>query len=248
MTIIQAQNISKEFTHNKEVTQSISDFSLEIQSPQIYGLVGPNGAGKTTFIKMCLGLISSTSGALEILGNNPYKQKKEYLSQISFISGNNDTFEDKLPARELVKLQGALYGLDATYVKNKSNSLVDLFDARHIFDTPLGNLSLGEKMKFEIISKILHKPKLIFMDEPTLGLDFDAQNTLHDVILKLHKEENTTIVLTSHYLPDIQKLCSKFTVIENGRDVFSGSFDELNEESSAKGYLKTLISELEKTR
>ena len=246
MAIIAAHNLGKKYTYKKEIKHSLRDFSLSITSPQIYGLVGPNGAGKTTFIKTCLGLIRASSGELKILDSDPYKQSRNYLSQISSISGNNTTFEDRLSARELMRLQGALYGLSPQHTANKSDELVDLFDIKSIYDTPLQNLSLGQKMQFEIIFKILHEPKLIYMDEPTLGLDFDAQHTLHEIILKLHHEQQTTILLTSHYLPDIEKLCSKFTVIEDGTDIFAGSFEELKKKEKTKGYLSTLIKELNK--
>lgn len=249
MAIIDAKNLFKTYTQKnsqEEAFHVLQNFSLEITEPVIYGLVGPNGAGKTTFIKHCLGLIKQSSGYLSILNQNPFQSRRQFLSQISLISGNNSVIEGKLSARELIKLQGALYGLEPKIVALESAELINRFGLQYKIDTPLDNLSLGQKMKFEIISKILHKPKLIFMDEPTLGLDFEAQNMMHELILELHKTEQVTILLTSHYMPDISRLCSRFTVIENGQNIFTGNFQDLNQELSSQGYLKSLIEELNK--
>jgi len=235
------------FKEQKTNFEVLKDFSLTIEKPGIYGLVGPNGAGKTTFIRHCLGLVEKTSGVLEVLGQDPFLARKSFLSQISLISGNHDTFESKLSSRELLKFQAALYNLNPLEAEKRSFELVDFFKIRDKIDIPLERLSLGQKMKFEIISKLLHKPKLLFLDEPTLGLDFEAQSMMHSLLLDLHQNEQVTIFLTSHYLADITTLCSKFTVIEEGKNVFTGDFKQLNSlTSSHKGYLKSLIKELNK--
>jgi ABC-2 type transport system ATP-binding protein len=249
MAILYANNLSKTyFSKNSKEKDfvALQDFCLEINEPTIYGLVGPNGAGKTTFIKHCLGLTKQTSGELEILDQKPFESKQQFLKQISLISGNNSVLEGRLSARELIKLQRALYQLDPDLVQIESQKLITRFKLQDKIDVPLDNLSLGQKMKFEIISKILHKPKVLFMDEPTLGLDFEAQNMMHELILELHKQEKVTILLTSHYMPDIYRLCSKFTVIENGQNVFTGNLETLNQQINSKGYLKSLIEELNK--
>jgi ABC-2 type transport system ATP-binding protein len=131
-------------------------------------------------------------------------------------------------------------------IEERINYLVDLFEIREKIDVPVRQLSLGQRMKFEIISSVLHEPKFLFMDEPTLGLDFDAQNIMRTLLLKLNKEEGLTILLTSHYLPDITLLCSRLAVIEKGEKVFEGTVKELMSESGKEGYLHTLIEELNK--
>lgn len=255
MSIIRVTSLNKNFVTNKRVgffkhtvenLKAISDFSLVIDKPQIYGLVGPNGAGKTTFIKHCLGLIEKTSGEVKILGFDPTKRNSEFLRSVSLISGNNQSFESRLPARDLLKFQGALYNLNPKEVELRILELCDLFKISDKLDIAIENLSLGQKMKFEIIAKILHSPKILFLDEPTLGLDFEAQNMMHKLILDLHQKEAVTILLTSHYLPDITQLCSKFSVIEGGKNVFTGTFKQLQEQANHQGYLKSLVNELNK--
>jgi len=255
MAILRATNLSKTivnktrtgfFKSETKEFSALTDFNLEILEPAIYGLVGPNGAGKTTFIKHCLGLTAKTSGELEVLGFDPSKRKQDFLRQISLISGNNQSFESRLPPIELLKLYGALYCIDPKEAESRAIRLVELFQIEDKLNIPIEKLSLGQKMKFEIIARILPEPKLLFLDEPTLGLDFEAQNMLHTLLLELHKNEKITILLTSHYLPDITRLCSKFTVIEHGKNVFTGTVEELNQAKSSQGYLKALTEELNK--
>jgi ABC-2 type transport system ATP-binding protein len=255
MSIIKIQALNKDFFIQKKVgffntkissINVLSNFNLEIHRPQIYGLVGPNGAGKTTLIKLCLGLIEKSSGIVEILGFDPTKRESKFLQSVGLISGNNQSFESRLPAIESLRFQGALYNLNPEHVEKRIHELSSLFKITDKLDIALEKLSLGQKMKFEIISKVLHSPKILFLDEPTLGLDFEAQSMMHELILDLHKGESVTIVLTSHYLPDITKLCSKFSVIEAGQNVFTGTFKELQEQTNNQGYLKTLVNELNK--
>ncbi len=219
---------------------------MEIQKPMIYGLVGPNGAGKTTFIKHCLGLVEKTSGEIEVLGFYPYQRKPDFLRQVGLVSGQKQNLDPNLSAKESLVLSGYLYDMMEPEISNRINYLVDLFDIRDKIDTPVRQLSLGQRMKFEIISSVLHSPKFLFMDEPTLGLDFDAQNTMRDLLLKLHHNDGLTILLTSHYMPDISILCQKVAVIDKGKKIFDGTFEDLKQSAQTEGYLKTLVEELNK--
>ena len=255
MTLLQATNLSKTFAvykrlglfkREKKEVHALIDFSLTIPESIIFGLVGPNGAGKTTFIKHCLGLVEKSSGQLQVLGFDPYLRKPAFLKQVGLVSGQKQNLDPNLSALESLRLSGYLYDMLTPEIEARIKYLTELFEIVDKIDTPVRQLSLGQRMKFEIISSVLHSPKFLFMDEPTLGLDFDAQNILRSLLLKLNQEEGLTILLTSHYLPDITLLCSRLAVIEKGQKVFEGSVNELMAESNTEGYLKTLIEELNK--
>jgi ABC-2 type transport system ATP-binding protein len=254
-SLLNANAVSKTFTvykrlglfkREKKVVDALIDFSLDVQSGTIFGLVGPNGAGKTTFIKHCLGLVEKSSGELEVLGYNPYLRKPDFLKQVGLVSGQKQNLDPNLSALESLRLSGYLYDMTPQNIEERIVYLVNLFEIDDKIDVPVRQLSLGQRMKFEIISSVLHQPKFLFMDEPTLGLDFDAQNIMRSLLLKLNKEEGLTILFTSHYLPDITLLCSRLAVIEKGKKVFDGTVEGLMQESGHDGYLKTLIEELTK--
>jgi ABC-2 type transport system ATP-binding protein len=234
------------FSREKKEVNALIDFSLEIDRPMIYGLVGPNGAGKTTFIKHCLGLVEKTTGEIEVLGFYPYDRKPDFLRQVGLVSGQKQNLDSHLSAMESLRLSGYLYDMKGEKIEERINYLVDLFEIREKIDTPVRQLSLGQRMKFEIISSVLHEPKFLFMDEPTLGLDFDAQNIMRELLLKLHKEDGLTILLTSHYMPDITLLCERVAVIDKGQKMFDGTLEELTSSEQKDGYLKTLVEELNK--
>jgi ABC-2 type transport system ATP-binding protein len=253
--LLKSENLTKSFAvykrtgifsrEKKEVT-ALKSFDLEIDKPMIYGLIGPNGAGKTTFIKHCLGLVEKTSGEIQVLGYYPYFRKPAFLKQVGLVSGQKQNLDPNLSAMESLLLSGYLYDMRAGEIEFRINDLANRFQVTEKLDVPVRQLSLGQRMKFEIISSVLHQPKFLFMDEPTLGLDFEAQNTMREMLLELNKEQGLTILLTSHYLPDITELCSKLAVIEKGEKVFEGTIPELMAKSSEDGYLGTLIEELSK--
>jgi ABC-2 type transport system ATP-binding protein len=264
------------FSRDKKEVQALIDFTLDIKEPIILGLVGPNGAGKTTFIKHCLGLVEASTGELEVLGYNPYTgeplneetkklqasqsniftkiskflgggyNRSDFLRQVGLVSGQKQNLDPNLSALESLRLSGYLYDMTTENIEERIKYLVDRFNIAEKLDVPVRQLSLGQRMKFEIISSVLHSPRFLFMDEPTLGLDFEAQSTMREMLLELHKSQNLTILLTSHYLPDITTLCSRIAVIEKGRKVFEGPISELMNKVDQDGYLKTLIEELSK--
>jgi ABC-2 type transport system ATP-binding protein len=262
-------------TSNKTV-HALVDFSLEIDKPMIIGLIGPNGAGKTTFIKHCLGLVEKSEGSLEVLGFDPYTgeplseenkllypnqnswfqrlnrflggsfNKAPFLKQVGLVSGQKQNLDPNLSALDSLRLSGYLYDMTTDKIEERINYLVDKFKIVEKLDVPVRQLSLGQKMKFEIISSVLHSPKFLFMDEPSLGLDFEAQAMMREMLLELHQTQGLTILLTSHYLPDITTLCSRVAVIEKGQKVFDGTVSELIGKAGQGGYLGTLVEELNK--
>ncbi|GAB4146032.1 MAG: hypothetical protein OHK0017_06320 [Patescibacteria group bacterium] len=265
------------FGREKKEVQALTDFNLEINEPIILGLVGPNGAGKTTFIKHCLGLVDKSEGEIEVLGFDPYtgeakteeasRQQKQdqniltpvwkvlgggnnkaaFLRQVGLVSGQKQNLDPNLSALESLRLSGYLYDMTTNQIESRIKELVAKFNIEEKIDVPVRQLSLGQRMKFEIISSVLHSPKFLFMDEPTLGLDFEAQSTMRDMLRELHQTQKLTILLTSHYLPDITTLCSRVAVIDKGCKMFDGSLAELTKTEEKDGYLKTLVDELNKT-
>jgi ABC-2 type transport system ATP-binding protein len=254
-----------------KTVDSLINFDFQILEPSIVGLIGPNGAGKTTFIKHCLGLVQKTSGQIEVLGFDPYTgeqisdsskpksvftkinqflggsyNKSPFLRQVGLVSGQKQTLDGNLSALESLRLSGYLYDMNTDQIEERIEYLVNKFDIKSKIHVPVRQLSLGQKMKFEIISSILHSPRFLFMDEPSLGLDFEAQTMMREMLMELHTTQGLTILLTSHYLPDITELCSRVTVIEKGQKVFDGKVSELIEASDHEGYLSTLVYELNK--
>lgn len=260
----------------KKKVNALEGFSLEVGEPTIVGIVGPNGAGKTTFIKHCLGLVEKTSGWIEVLGFDPYTgqpisdenkskypnqesclgkinrffggsyNKAPFLKQVGLVSGQKHTLDANLSAFESLKLNGYLYDMNTDEIESRIEYLTNIFNIKNKVDVPVRQLSLGQRMKFEIISSILHSPSFLFMDEPTLGLDFEAQAIMREMLKELHKDQGLTILLTSHYLPDITMLCSRVAGVEKGKKVFDGTVNELSAKANQEGYLKTLVEELNK--
>ncbi len=172
-------------------------------------------------------MVEKTSGELEVLGYNPYLRKPDFLRQVGLVSGQKQNLDPNLSALESLRLSGYLYDMTTEQIENQINYFVDTFNIREKLDVPVRQLSsLGQRMKFEIISSVLHSPKFLFMDEPTLGLDFEAQTTMRSILLDLHKTQGLTILLTSHYLPDITTLCERLAVIEKGQKVFEGTIKD----------------------
>jgi ABC-2 type transport system ATP-binding protein len=253
--LLKIENLSKKFTVYKrkgifrtesKTVDALSGIGLEIKKPQILGIIGANGAGKTTLIKNCLGLVEPSVGSVEILGFTPHKLGKSFLEQVGFVSGQKQSLDSILTAQENLMMSGFMYNMDRNEIPKKIQELTKMFGVEDLLDTPIRQLSLGQKMKFEIISSVLHTPKILFMDEPTLGLDFEAQQTMRAFLKNLHKNHGVTIILTSHYLTDIKELCKNVIVLEKGVKVFDGTLKNLAINNSESEYLNKLRFELTK--
>ncbi len=200
--------------------------TLKIESGQIIGLVGANGAGKTTLLKMLSGLVTPTSGDANVLGFKPWERKSEFLRQISILLGQkNQLWWDISPA-DSYALLAKIYDLDDKAAKQRVKYLTELLKCDHVLHTQLRRLSLGERMKMEIIGALLHEPKVLFLDEPTIGLDIVAQETIREFLDQYVKEKGPTVILTSHYMDDIAKLAKKLLLISKGNIVYQGSVNE----------------------
>lgn len=210
------------FNRKSEEKVAFKPTTLNIESGQIVGLVGANGAGKTTLLKMLSGLIYPSSGEVNVLGYKPFERKSEFLRQISILLGQKAQLWWDLPAADSFNLLGHIYGLDMSQSKKDWLALADRLGCVDQLYVQLRRLSLGERMKMEIIGSLLHRPKVLFLDEPTIGLDVLAQTTIREFLSAYVKEFQPTIILTSHYMDDISILADRLLLISKGEIVYDG--------------------------
>ncbi len=242
--VIEVRNLSKAFSHvqkkpgirnslrnlfasEKKETHAVKDVSFSIKEGELVGFLGPNGAGKTTTMKMLSGILTPTSGELSVLGFEPIKRQKEYQMQFAFVMGQKSQLWWDLPPMESFLLNQKIYEVSNEKFQKTLDELVNLLDVGHILDKQVRQLSLGERMKCELIAALLHDPKILLLDEPTIGLDVVAQKNIRDFIKKYNEQRKTTIMLTSHYMEDIAQLCKRIIIINHGMVIYDGLIDEL---------------------
>ncbi|MEK2689148.1 ABC transporter ATP-binding protein [Bdellovibrio sp. GT3] len=214
------------FNRQYQEKTALDKTSLTIESGQIVGLVGANGAGKTTLLKMLSGLVTPTGGDAQVLGFRPWERKNEFLRQISILLGQkNQLWWDISPA-DSYALLARIYDLEPAAARKRVAHLAEMLQCTHVLNTQLRRLSLGERMKMEIIGALLHEPQILFLDEPTIGLDIVAQETIREFLDQYVKEKAPTIILTSHYMDDIAQLADKLLLISKGNIVYQGTVDE----------------------
>ena len=201
---------------------AVDGVNLEIGHGELVGFLGPNGAGKTTTLKMLSGLLHPSGGTAHVLGHVPWEREVLFRRQISLLLGQKNQLLWDLPARESFELNRAIYGIEPSTAQRTIDHLSALLEVRNLLDKPVRELSLGERMKMELIAALLHKPKILFLDEPTLGLDVVSQHRVRDFLRHLVAEEKITTILTSHYLQDIEALCRRVVIIDHGRIIHDG--------------------------
>lgn len=212
---------SREYT----AKSALKNVNLEIEGGQIIGLVGANGAGKTTLLKILSGLIYPTSGTVRVLGFEPWKRETDFLKQMSLLLGQKNQLWWDISARDSYSLLTKIYDLDVNHAKKRVTELAQMLSCEHVLDTQLRRLSLGERMKMEIIGSLLHSPRVLFLDEPTIGLDIVAQTAIRDFLAKYVKEFKPVVILTSHYMDDIAQLADRLLLISKGELVYDGTVD-----------------------
>ncbi len=222
---------------------AVDKISLEIKRGESVALLGPNGAGKTTTLKMLTGLLYPTSGEIEVLGYKPIEQKYSFLSQIALVMGNKSGLSWDLSAYQSFRLFESIYRLEKKKMEETVRELCILLEVEDFLDIPTRKLSLGQRLKMELIGAILHEPKLLFLDEPTIGLDVTAKRKVRDFLRGLHGEKGTTILLTSHEMADIERVCTRVVVINQGRLVFDDSLAKLMRQYQNKKYLTITFGE-----
>lgn len=199
----------------KEIV-AVNDISFSVKHGERIAFIGPNGAGKSTTIKMLTGILFPTSGKVSILGFDPTKDRKKLAYQIGTVFGQRSQLLPNLPLTDSLEFFGVMYDMPEKEIKKRIAELVELFDLSTFITQPVRKLSLGQRMRAEVAASLIHKPKIILLDEPTIGLDVVAKKSLRDLLLKINKEENTTIFLTSHDVGDIESLCDRTIVINHG--------------------------------
>ncbi|MFN8435790.1 MAG: ATP-binding cassette domain-containing protein [Anaerolineales bacterium] len=221
------------FKRTYKTVKAVDGISFDIQPGEVVGFLGPNGAGKTTTLKMLSGLLHPTSGNLSVLGYEPAKRNHDYLRQITLVMGNRNQLSWDLPALDSFDLQRAIYGVPTEEFKRTRDDFIELLDLKELVQKPVRNLSLGERMKMEIVGALLHKPKILFLDEPTLGLDVTMQKRIRSFIAEYNKRYGATVLLTSHYMADVEALCKRVIVIHHGQLLFDGDLAALVQKFSA---------------
>jgi len=207
--------------------EALKGISFTIKEGEFVGYIGPNGAGKTTTLKILSGVLYPTSGEVRVLGFIPWERKREFLKQISFVMGQKQQLWWDLPALDSFLLNREIYEIPEDLFRSNLEELASLLNVEKLLKVPLRNLSLGERMKMELIASLLHSPKVLFLDEPTIGLDVISQKEVRDFLRRYNKEHKTSIVLTSHYVRDIEELCERVIVIHKGEIVWDGLMEEL---------------------
>jgi ABC-2 type transport system ATP-binding protein len=213
--------------------RAVDAVSFDIDGGEVVGFLGPNGAGKTTTLKMLSGLLYPTSGEATVLGHVPSKREREFLRRITLVMGNRNQLQWDLPALDSFELNRAIYRIRRSDFTPIRDELIDLLDAGELVRKPVRNLSLGERMKVEIVGSLLHRPHVLFLDEPTIGLDVTMQKRIRSFIADYNRRHGATVLLTSHYMADVVALCRRVIVIHHGRILFDGDLSRLGEQFAA---------------
>lgn len=246
MNIIETENLTKIYKRYKkeegifgsikglwkreyEEKNAVDSVSLKIKEGEFIGLIGPNGAGKTTLIKMLTGIIEPTSGKIEVLGYYPGDLKNEFKEKYAVVMGQKSQLFFELTANDTLRLFKEIYGISEQEYQERKEYFTELFGVRNLMDMQVRTLSLGERMKMELIAALLHNPRILFLDEPTIGLDAIAARQIRSFLKQVNREKGTTIILTSHYMEDIKTLCERCVVINHGSKIYDGSTEALFE-------------------
>lgn len=220
-------SIKSLFWREKLYNEALKGISFEIDEGELIGFLGPNGAGKTTTLKILSGILYPTSGEAVVLGYVPWKRSPEYQRQFSIVMGQKNQLWWDLPAQESFQLNKEIYEIDPKTYRNNLDELVGLFEIKDILDVPVRKLSMGQRMKCELAAALLHSPRVLFLDEPTIGLDIISQEKIRNYIREYNKIKKTTVLLTSHYMRDVERLCGRVIVINNGTIIYDGSVQAL---------------------
>ena len=228
------------FSREYEVIHALNDISFTIQKGEMVGYIGPNGAGKSTTIKIMCGVLTPDSGICDINGRTPWKERTAHVRDIGVVFGQRSQLWWDVPIIDSFELIRGIYNVDGQSYKNNLDELTELLDLCELLKTPARSLSLGQRMRCEIAASLLHNPKILFLDEPTIGLDAVSKIAVRQFIKKLNAERGTTVILTTHDMQDIEALTERILLIGKGRILLDGSLAELKKHSSER---KTIVVE-----
>jgi ABC-2 type transport system ATP-binding protein len=215
------------FHRQYEQIAAVNNVAFNIEAGELVGFLGPNGAGKTTTLKMLAGLLYPSGGSAKVLGYVPWERQDGYRRQFALVLGQKNQLWWDLPARESLELNAKIYGIPADSFERTVAEMSELLGIRDKLDVSVRELSLGERMKMELIASLLHQPKVLFLDEPTIGLDVVSQKVVREFLRRYNVKHQTTILLTSHYMADIQALCERVIIIDHGKIFFDGKLSEV---------------------
>ncbi len=215
------------FSPINEDKVAVKDVSFVIDEGELVGFIGPNGAGKTTTLKMLSGLLYPTGGEVRVLGFDPWKRDYDFLTQISLVMGQKNRLWWDLPAIESFNLAKDIYGLDSKVYKKTLDKLVSMLDIGDVLNVQVRKLSLGQRMKAELVAALIHSPKILFLDEPTIGLDVVMQQSMRQFLKEYNQNSEGSIILTSHYMDDVKELCKRVIIIDQGSILYDGLLSEV---------------------
>ncbi len=241
-----ANRLRKIFFRKYVKKDVLIDLSFSVREGEIVGYIGKNGAGKTTTMKVLSGILSPTKGRVRVLGKDPYKNRKEIGKEISVVFGNRDVVFFDIPLIDSLEFYRHVYKIHKRDFEDRVEMLAKLLNMDDLLYTPLRKMSFGQRRKANILASFLHSPKLVLLDEPTIGLDIFAKDEVRDFLLEMNRKENTTIILTSHYMEDIEKLANRIILIDNGKIIEDKPYDEII--SSLEYKIVILKGEIEKIK
>jgi ABC-2 type transport system ATP-binding protein len=230
------------FYRKFEQVKAVSGVSFDIEQGELIGFIGPNGAGKKTTLKMLSGLLYPSSGSVSVLGYKPWERKESFQKQFALVMGQKNQLWWDLPPIETFRLNKEIYEIPTEQYENTLNKLVKLLEVEDILKIQVRKLSLGQRMKCELIAALLHSPKVLFLDEPTIGLDVVMQKVIRDFLKEYNKEFKATIILTSHYMGDVKELCDRVIMIDKGTLLFDGRMSEIMDKYAEHKILSVILS------
>ncbi|MGG3874585.1 ABC transporter ATP-binding protein [Brevibacillus laterosporus] len=259
MSLIHVSNLQKEYAYyrkevgllnsiknlfhrEKLVKEAVQKISFDIDEGEMMAFLGPNGAGKTTTLKILSGILHPTSGEATVMGYVPWERKKEFKMKFSIVMGQKSQLWWDLPANESLFLNKFIYEVEDREYQKTLDELTELLDVKDILDVQVRRLSLGERMKLELVAALIHRPKVIFLDEPTIGLDLISQKSIRKFLKYYNEETKATIILTTHYMKDVEDLCKRAIIINQGKIVYDGNLNKVNELLNQKKLVKIQFS------
>ena len=246
--MIRAHDITKTFPVRSgrlrrltRLVEAVDHIDLTVESGEMVGYIGPNGAGKSTTIKMMTGILAPTSGELSVLGLEPVSRRKELARRIGVVFGQRTQLWWDLPLGESFDLLHRVYRTSATRHRENLSDMIEVLDVRDLLDVPVRQLSLGQRMRGELIGAMLHDPEILFLDEPTIGLDVVSKHAVRGFLGRLNRERGTTVILTTHDLADIEHLCRRMVIVDHGRIVYDGELERFRSEYGSE---RTVVVDL----